>query len=242
MKAMLFAAGLGTRLQNETAHKPKALVEVAGKPLIFHAIARLKETGITEVVVNVHHFADQLIEYIRTHDFGISVHISDERELLLETGGGLKKAAPFFGGVEPILIYNVDILSSINLSQLVAFHSKSGALATLAVRKRETQRYFKFDAEKQLVGWINKKTGETKISRQAGFELAEEMAFSGIHVVQPEIFGLMPEKEKFSIADFYLDIAKTHKIKGFYDTSDLWMDVGKPEQLKEARKIFSLFF
>lgn len=235
---MVFAAGLGTRLQNETAGKPKALVEVAGKPLLYHAIGKLKKAGVKEVVVNVHHFAGKVIDYINSTDFGIKIHISDERELLLETGGGLKKAAPIFTGDEPVLIYNVDILSNIDLSLLIANHLKTGALATLAVRKRETQRYFKFDAEKQLVGWINKKTGETKISRPEVFDMAEEMAFSGIHVVQPEIFGLMPEFERFSIADFYLDVAKTHTIKGFYDTSDLWIDVGKPEQLEEARRIF----
>lgn len=235
---MVFAAGLGTRLQNETADKPKALVDIAGKPLLFHAIVKLKEAGISEVVVNVHHFAEKVIDYIKATDFGVIINISDERELLLETGGGLKKAAPFFTGDEPVLIYNVDILSNIDLSLLVADHLKSGALATLAVRKRETQRYFKFDAEKQLVGWINKKTGETKISRPEFFDTAEEMAFSGIHIVQPEIFGLMPDIERFSITDFYLEIAKTHTIKGFYDTSDLWIDVGKPEQLEEARRIF----
>lgn len=235
---MVFAAGLGTRLQNETADKPKALVEVAGKPLLYHAIGKLKKVGVNEVVVNVHHFAGKVIDYINSTDFGIKIHISDERELLLETGGGLKKAAPFFTGDEPVLIYNVDILSNIDLSLLIANHLKTGALATLAVRKRETQRYFKFDAEKQLVGWINKKNGETKISRPEVFGVAEEMAFSGIHIVQPEIFGLMPDIECFSITDFYLDIAKTHTIKGFYDTSDLWIDVGKPEQLEEARKIF----
>ena len=238
MKAMIFAAGLGTRLQNETAAKPKALVDVGGKPLLYHAIGKLKNAGITEVVVNVHHFAGQVIEYIQSNDFGINVHISDERELLLETGGGLKNAAPFLGGNEPILIYNVDILCNIDLSQLVTEHLKSRSLATLAVRKRETQRYFKFNADKQLVGWINKKTGETKISRPDNFDLAEEMAFSGIHVVQPVIFNLMPENVRFSITDFYLETAVTQSIKGFYDTSDLWIDVGKPEQLEEARRIF----
>ena len=238
MKAMVFAAGLGTRLQNETVDKPKALVEVAGKSLLYHTIEKLKKSGVTEVIVNVHHFAGKVIAYIKATDFGIKINISDERELLLETGGGLKKAAPFFTGDEPVLIYNVDILSNIDLSLLVADHLKSGALATLAVRKRETQRYFKFDAEKQLVGWINKKTGETKISRPEVFDTAEEMAFSGIHIVQPEIFGLMPDIERFSIAGFYIDVAKTHTIKGFYDTSDLWIDVGKPEQLEEARRIF----
>lgn len=237
MKAMIFAAGLGTRLKEETSLKPKALVEVGGKTLLFHAIEKLKKSGITEIVVNVHHFADQVIQYVNSSDFGIRIHISDERDLLLDTGGGLKKAAPFFEGTEPILIYNVDILSNIDLSLVNKQHLETGALATLTVRKRETQRYLKF-SNKQLTGWINKKTGETKISLPEVFENSEEMAFSGIHMVQPEIIKMMPETESFSIIDLYLELAKTQKIMAFYDDSDLWIDVGKPEELELARKIY----
>lgn len=233
---MIFAAGLGTRLQNETSVKPKALVEIGGKTLLQRAIEKLKVEGINEIVVNVHHFAELMISFLENHDFGIPVHISDETEKLLDTGGGLKKAAHFFTESEPILVYNVDIISNIEISGLVAEHLKTGALVTLVVRKRETQRYFKFDDEKRLVGWINRKTGETKVSNPEHFDNATEMAYSGIHIVNPEIFALMPEADRFSVTDFYLELAKTHKTMGFYDNSDLWMDVGKPEELEEARK------
>lgn len=238
MKAMIFAAGLGTRLNVETSDKPKALVDVGGKPLLQHAIEKLKAEGINEIVVNVHHFSELVISFLNNNNFGIPVHISDESEKLLDTGGGLKKATRFLSGSEPIVIYNVDIISNLNLQLLLKDHLKLGALVTLAVKNRETQRYFKFDTNKQLVGWINKKTKETKISRPENFEHATEMAYSGIHIIQPEILSLMPETNRFSITDFYLELAKTHSIKGFFDNSNLWMDVGKPEQLEEARKLF----
>ena len=192
---MIFAAGLGTRLLSETVAKPKALVDVGGKPLLQHAIEKIKAEGIDEIVVNVHHFSEQVISFIKENDFGIPVHISDETEKLLDTGGGLKKAFGFFTEEEPVLVYNVDIISNMDISQLVAEHRKSGALATLAVRKRETQRYFKFDIEKRLVGWINKKTGETKVSNPGHFEDATEMAYSGIHIFNPTTFSLMPDTE-----------------------------------------------
>jgi len=235
---MIFAAGLGTRLSNETSDKPKALVDVGGKPLLQRAIEKLKSEGITEIVVNVHHFSELVISFIKENDFGIPIHISDETEKLLDTGGGLKKAAHYFVGDEPILIYNVDILSNLNLQDLVKSHLQSKALVTVAVRIRETQRYYKFDSEMNLVGWINKKTGETKISIPEKYDNAIAMAYSGFHVIQPEIFSLMPETDRFSVTDFYLELAKTHLIKGFVDDSYLWMDVGKPEQLEEARRIF----
>ena len=235
---MIFAAGLGTRLNNETSDKPKALVEVGGLTLLQRAIEKLKNEGITEIVVNVHHFSELVISFLNNSDFGIKIQISDETEKLLDTGGGLKKAASFLTGDEPILIYNVDIISDLSLQLLLKEHLKSNSLVTLAVRNRETQRYFKFDKNKQLVGWINKKTGETKISRPENFETAVEMAYSGIHIIQSEIFSLMPETDRFSITDFYLELAKKHSLKGYFDDSDLWMDVGKPEQLEEARKLF----
>ena len=240
MKAMIFAAGVGSRLKEETTDKPKALVEIGGKPLLQIAIEKLKKEGIQEVVVNVHHFAEKIISFLKENDFGIPVHISDEKEKLLDTGGGLKKAAPFFNTTEPIIIYNVDILSSLNLKKLVEEHKESGALATLVVRKRNTKRYLKFDSDKNLVGWVNKKTGETKIARHEKFENAMEMAFSGIHIVQPEIFQKMPGEDRFSIIDLYLELAKSQVIKGYFDESDLWMDVGKPEELAIARKKFEV--
>ena len=235
---MIFAAGLGTRLSIETSVKPKALVDIGGRTLLQRAVEKLKAGGITEVVVNVHHFSELVISFLKMNDFGIPVHISDETEKLLDTGGGLKKAACLFTENEPILIYNVDILSNLNIRELLKNHLKSKALVTLAVRIRETQRYYKFDSEMNLVGWINKKTGETKISVSEKFENAIAMAYSGFHIIQPEIFSLMPETDRFSITDFYLELAKTHSIKGFFDDSDLWMDVGKPEQLEEARRLY----
>ncbi len=238
MKAMIFAAGLGTRLKPETANKPKALVEIGGKPLLQHAVEKLRNEGINEMVVNVHHFSEQVVSWLNEHDFGIPVHISDETNQLLDTGGGLKKAAPFLRGNEPVLVYNVDVLSDIKIADLITEHKNSGALATLVVRNRETSRYLKFDDQQRLLGWINKKTGEIKISRPANMELADEFAFSGIHVFQPEIFDYMPGEERFSIIDFYLKLAEEHLIKGYVDESEMWMDVGKPDMLEKARKMF----
>ncbi|WP_319589774.1 nucleotidyltransferase family protein [uncultured Draconibacterium sp.] len=238
MQAMIFAAGLGTRLKDETADKPKALVDVGGKPLLQRAIEKLSAEGVSKIVVNVHHFAPLVIDFIKSKNWGVPVLISDESDKLLETGGGLKFASHLFSPNEPILIYNVDILSSINLHDIFAQHTKTKAIATLVVRQRKTQRYFKFDSEHNLVGWINKKTGETKISRPENFQEAAEMAFSGIHIVDPEIFDFMPDEDRFSIVQVYLELAKTKNIKGYFDSSELWMDVGKPAQLEKARNIF----
>lgn len=236
---MIFAAGLGTRLLKETSDKPKALVRLGEKTLLQLAIEKLKSEGIDEIVVNVHHFAGQVIRFLAENNFGIPVHISNESEKLLDTGGGLKKAARFFEGNSPVLIYNVDILSNLNVELLAAEHLKSGALATLVVRNRNTQRYLKFNKDKRLTGWLNRKTGETKISIPADFDESVEMAFSGIHIVQPRLFKLMPADERFSIVNLYLELAKNNLIKGYFDDSDLWMDVGKPEQLTEARKLLT---
>ncbi|MFW5832194.1 MAG: nucleotidyltransferase family protein [Prolixibacteraceae bacterium] len=238
MKAMIFAAGLGTRLQEATQNKPKALVDIGGKTLLQRAIEKLKNEGISEVVVNVHHYPVLMKEFIENNYFGIPVKISDETNDLLETGGGLKKAAPLLKGKEPVILYNVDVLTNLRLSEVVQQHKNSNALVTLVVRDRKTQRYFKFDRNKRLVGWINKKTGERKISIPENFEQAERMAFSGIHVLQPEAFKLFPDEKRFSLTDWYLNLAKNHLIKGFYDDSEFWMDVGKPNELAEARKMF----
>ena len=238
MKAMIFAAGLGTRLLEETSDKPKALVKIGGETLLQRAIKKLKNEGVTEIVVNVHHFAKLVIQFLSENNFGIPVHISNESGKLLDTGGGLKKAAHFFDDNSPIIIYNVDVLSNLNIELLATEHLKSGALATLVVRNRTTQRYLKFNKEKRLTGWLNKKTGETKISIPEYFDDSVEMAFSGIHIIQPGLLRLLPNEEQFSITNFYLELAKTHLIKGYFDDSDLWMDVGKPEQLAKARKLF----
>ena len=237
MKAMIFAAGLGTRLQSITSNKPKALVEVAGVPLLEHAILYLKSFGVTEIVINVHHFADQIIKFLQQrNNFGITIHISDESNLLLDTGGGLKKAKHYLQGDEPIVLVNVDIISNLDLNKVLDYHFQEKALATLVVRKRETQRYLVFDTYLNLCGWKNVQTGEVKQSNKR--DTANEMyAFSGIHIIQPELLKLITEEGKFSMIDLYLRLAINHHIKAFIDTSDLWFDLGKPEQLTEAETI-----
>jgi len=243
VKALIFAAGLGTRLKEHTSDRPKALVVLAGKPLLQHAIEKLMSHQITDITINVHHFADQVISFLENHPFdGVKIHVSDEREELLDTGGGLKKAEPFLAGNEPILIYNVDVISNLDINMLENYHLASGSLATLVVRQRETSRYLMFDRNLQLAGWKNQSNGDTKISRADSFEDAAPFAFSGIQIVQPEIFKLITEKGKFPIIDLYLRLAKTAKICAFADTSTVWMDLGKPDQLKMAKQSFSKNF
>lgn len=239
MKALLFAAGLGTRLKEHTQSKPKALVSLAGKPLLQYAIEHLMHHGISDITINVFHFAEQVISFVEENNsFGINIHISDERDQLLDTGGGLKKAGVFLKGNEPILIYNMDVISNLDLNVLLKYHLEQGALATLAVRSRETSRYLMFDQNLQLAGWKNFSTGETRISRDESFDTAQPLAFSGIQIIQPELLELITEEGKFPIIDLYLRLAKTHCIKAFIDQSDLWMDLGKPEQLQAAENLF----
>lgn len=239
MKALLFAAGLGTRLKAHTLDKPKALVKLAGKPLLQHAIEHLKKQGITDITINVFHFADQVISFVEENNsFGIGIHISNERGQLLDTGGGLKKAGAFLKGDEPILIYNVDVISNLDLNVLLKYHQEQKALATLVVRSRETSRYLMFDKNLQLAGWKNFSNGETRISRPESFADAHPLAFSGIHLIQPELLEMITEEGKFPIMDLYLRLAKDQSIKAFIDQSDLWMDLGKPEELLAAERFF----
>jgi NDP-sugar pyrophosphorylase family protein len=239
VKALLFAAGLGTRLKEHTENKPKALVRIAGKPLVQHAIEHLKNAGITDITINVFHFADQVISFLEENKFfGIQIHISDERPELLDTGGGLKKAGHFLKGSEPILIYNVDVISNLDLNSLLKYHQENKALATLVTRQRETSRYLTFDQNRVLAGWKNFSNGETIISRPESFSDSQPFAFSGIHMIQPELLDLIIEEGKFPIMDLYLRLAQNHPIKAFVDHSEIWMDLGKPEQLEVAEKYF----
>ena len=239
MKALLFAAGLGTRLKEHTQDKPKAMVYLAGKPLIQHAIEHLKKYGITDITINVFHFAEQVISFIEENNyFGIKIHISDERDQLLDTGGGLKTAGACLRGNEPILIYNVDVISNLDLNTLMKYHQEQNALTTLVVRSRETSRYLMFNQNLQLAGWKNFSNGETIVSRPELFADAQPLAFSGIHIIQPELLNLITEEGKFPIMDLYLRLAKEYSIKAFIDQSDLWMDLGKPDQLLAAEKLF----
>jgi NDP-sugar pyrophosphorylase family protein len=239
LKALLFAAGLGTRLKEHTQNKPKALVCLAGKPLLQHAIEHLKHFGISDLTINVFHFAEQVIFFVEENNsFGINIHISDERDQLLDTGGGLKKAGAFLKGNEPILIYNVDVISNLDLNLLLKYHQEQKSLATLVVRPRETSRYLMFDQNLQLAGWKNFSSGEARISRPETFADARPLAFSGIHIIQPELLDLISEEGKFPIMDLYLRLAKTQPIKAFVDTSGIWMDLGKPDQLQAAEMFF----
>ena len=236
MKAMIFAAGLGTRLKPLTDHMPKALVPVAGKPMLEHVIQKLIAAGCDEIVINVHHFADQIIDFVKTNNnFGITIHISDETDMLLDTGGGIKKASSFFN--EPFLIHNVDILSNVDLKSLYEYHLTSGNDATLLVSPRKTVRYLLFDEGNQLCGWVNKDTLQTK---PEGFvyqpEVQKEYAFSGIHIVSPSLFNYMGENwiGKFPIMDFYLQTCQEAKLGGYAKEDLQLIDIGKPETLAVA--------
>ena len=240
---MIFAAGLGTRLRPLTDHTPKALVSVAGKPMLERVILRLKEAGFNDITVNIHHFGEQIIEFLRANnDFGITIHLSDERDMLLDTGGGIKKARPFLDGNEPFLVHNADILSDINLAELYRHHWESNAEATLLVSQRQTSRYLLLDDANRLHGWINKSTGEVK---PAGFDYREtkyrELAFGGIHIISPSLFHLMDDGQwdgKFSIIPFYLSACTKVHIQGYPLQGFRWFDIGKPETLAQAEEYY----
>ena len=238
MKAMIFAAGLGTRLKPLTDTLPKALVPIAGKPLLEHVILKLKSAGFDEIIVNVHHFPDLIIEFLKSNNnFGIRIEVSDEREMLLDTGGGVKKAAWFFDDGKPFLVHNVDILSNLDLGALYQSHLASDAVATLVVSKRDTFRYLLFKEQLTLKGWINEKTGETKPTRFESIESFQKFAFSGIQVLSPQVFERMISfDENFPIMDFYLSIAATNSIKGYVPMDYKMLDVGKIDIIDEAEK------
>ncbi len=236
MKAMIFAAGLGTRLKPLTDHMPKALVPVAGKPMLEHVIDKLKAAGFDEIVINVHHFAQQIIDFVKAKDnFGIQIWISDETEELLDTGGGIKKAAHFFD--EPFLVHNADILSNVDLKALYEHHIASGNDATLLVSPRKTVRYLLFNEGNRLCGWVNKDTLQTK---PEGFvyqpEIQKEYAFGGIHIISPTLFNYMGDEwtGKFSIMDFYLKTCGIAKLGGYAKEDLQLIDIGKPDTLAKA--------
>ena len=240
-QAMIFTAGLGTRLKPLTDTMPKALVRVGGQPLLWHVVQKLKAAGYERIIINVHHFAEQIVDYLKANDnFGLDIRISDETSGLLETGGGIKKARPLFDPESPILIHNVDILSNVELTgtgPMSSGQNSGGPVpvssfdALLLVSNRKTKRYLQFDNEMRLVGWKNIETGEVK--GREGLPLA----FSGIHVISPSMFPLMDEwPDRFPIMDFYLKTCSEHLIVGC-DKKDLrLLDVGKLDSLQEAEK------
>jgi len=240
MKAMIFGAGLGTRLRPITNDIPKALAPVHGTPMIEIIIRRLINHGFRDIIVNVHHFADKVVDFLDSMNrFGVNIQISDETDQLLDTGGGLKKASWFFDDGQPFLVHNVDTLTDIDLVDFVKYHKKNRAMATLLVRHRPGSRFFLFDHHKRLCGWENVITGEKIIPVKAAAAL-EQIAFSCLHVVNPEIFKLMNTDKAFSIIETYLSIASDHKITGYVDDESYWIDIGTPEKLKRAENEIDL--
>lgn len=233
-QAMIFAAGLGTRLKPLTDTMPKALVRVGGEPLLWHVVQKLKAAGYERIVVNVHHFAQQIVDYLKANDnFGLDIRISDESDQLLETGGGIKKALPLFDPQEPILIHNVDILSNLDLTQLPM------DTPLLVVSQRQTKRYLLFDDDMRLQGWTNIETGEVKgnISSLSPLSPLKKLAFSGIHIFHPSLSPLLAEwPDRFPIMDFYLKACGSHLIRGYEASGLRLLDVGKLDTLEEADK------
>lgn len=228
MEGFILAAGLGTRLRPLTDDRPKALVEINGVTLLERVIHRLEGAGIRHIVVNVHHFADKVVDFIGSKDWQAKVDISDERDLLLDTGGGLKQAALLFSGRENVLVHNVDILSDIDLRELDASHRSQGNLATLCVSQRETKRLLEFNEGGLLIG-------RTDTSRPSPHTY--HLAFSGISVVSPELFALLPEADHpYPVIDEYIRLsADGRRIGSYRHSPEHWLDVGKPETLKKAQ-------
>ena len=244
MKAMIFAAGLGTRLRPLTNDRPKALVEIGGKPMLERVITKLAGAGFDDITINIHHFGEKIIEFLeKNNNFRLNIHISDERDMLLDTGGGILKARQFLDGDEPFLVHNADILTNIDLNAMYQSHLNSGAMATLLVKDRLTSRYFVFDDDYRLQGWINKSTGETRPTAFKHREGMRELAFGGIHVISPSIFEPLERhsqgEAKFSITPFYVDECHTHIINGYVQQRPYtWLDVGKPETMAQAEEMF----
>ena len=238
MKAMVLAAGLGTRLRPLTNDRPKALVEVAGHTLLGITLRRLASFGIRDVIVNVHHFGDMVVEYLRKNeDFGLRIEISREDDVLLDTGGGLKKAAWFFlqgAANEPFVLHNVDVISTVDLGRMLQFHREQKALATLAVQQRKTSRYLLFDEQARLSG---RQTGAIQVEMVRPAEQTIALAFSGIHIISPELLNMISEQGVFSIVTTYLRLAaEGHRILAFRTDEYYWQDLGKPENISQAEE------
>ena len=251
MKAMIFAAGLGTRLKPLTDTVPKALVPVCGQPLLYHVLTKLAAAGYDDIIVNVHHFPDQIIDYLCIHDFGVKITISDERDFLRETGGGIKHVRPLLrneeipgqagnDGTEPFLVHNVDIISNLDLKWLREQH-RPEAVATVVVSERETQRYLLFDEEGRMKGWTNVKTGEVRSPYgDIDPDRYRKLAFAGIHLMSPAIFDAFDRLgfgDRFSIMDFYIRACAAYPIYAAVPSGFQMVDVGKKETLSEAERV-----
>ncbi|MCX6209328.1 MAG: nucleotidyltransferase family protein [Bacteroidetes bacterium] len=237
--AMLFAAGLGTRLKPFTDNHPKALAIVNNKTLLQRNIEYLQKFGIQNIVVNVHHFSNQIIDIINEHKgWGANVLISDETDEVLETGGGLKKAIPLFNNEENIVVMNVDILTNLDLGKMYQYHLENNAAATLAVTKRETSRYLIFSKENKLVGWMNSTTNEIKGITFFDKDLHRKFAFSGVHIINKKLLQQITQTGKFSMIDVYLNLMAENEVIGFEHSADLLLDVGTQKNIEFAEKIF----
>jgi NDP-sugar pyrophosphorylase family protein len=238
MKAMILAAGLGTRLRPLTETIPKALIEVNSRPILEIIILRLKKYGFKDIIINVHHHYQQILEFLISHDnFGINIQISDENERILDTGGGIKKASWFLDGSEPFLVHNVDVISDIDLKEIYDYHYRRKPLVTLAVKDKDSARSLLFDKSNRLCGWENRDTGESKIIGNLDEKEMTRIGFCGIHVIDPLIFKYMGEKEKFSIITTYMNAAADQIILGYPVEENLWIDIGSFKQLEHAQSI-----
>lgn len=234
---MIFAAGHGKRLQSFTQLTPKALVEVNAIPMIELLIRHFHREGIRDIIINTHHFSDQIISFIKKNNgFDCKICFSDETQMLLDTGGGLRKASWFFDNNQPFLVHNVDVLSDIDFNLMLSHHNKENAIATLAVSQRKSSRYLLFDKNMRLCGWENANTGDVRQVIETNEDLSR-YAFAGVHIISPEIFTYIKLEGKFSIIDVYLELAGSNKIVGFAHNPDKWVDMGKPENISAAEKL-----
>ncbi len=235
-KAMIFAAGLGSRLSPLTDDRPKALIMLQGKTLLQRAVEKLAAAGVKLLVINVHHFSSLMYQAIEQLKYpGLQIAVSDESGQLLETGGGLVKAAGLLAGEEPFFLYNVDVISGIDLNSMYAYHQQNGALATLAVSRRTSTRYFLWE-QKRLCGWQNEVSGDKVICFPVS-STPQKLAFSGIHVVSPQVLELITEKGRFSINKLYLRLAAKFPVMAYEHDATFWADVGTPEKLSKAEKM-----
>lgn len=243
MKALIFAAGIGSRLKPWTDAHPKALVDVGGMPMLGRVIGNIISAGISDIIVNVHHFAGQIIEYLDNTDFNARITISDESDLLLDTGGGLRKVLPLLGN-EPVLIHNADILTTFDLKKIIYRQARSGADATLLTQERDSSRRLVFGTDGRMHGWTNMNTGDVKpagLAITAGMKLE---SFDGIHIIDPALYDPLKEYREagkpFSIIDFYIAMCSNRNIMSMsLPDNDMWFDVGKPATLEQARNFYS---
>lgn len=235
MKAMILAAGLGTRLKPLTDHKPKALVEIAGKPMLEWVILKLIKTGIKEIIINVHHYPEQVLSFLEEKkNFGIDIAISDESDALLDSGGAILKASSFLNNDEAFLVHNVDVVTDLDISALAKYHAQKQALATLAVRQRQSSRYLLFDSTMRLKAWQNTSTGQHIGLKQTPEMPLKPLAFSGVYLISPKISPLITETACFPVIEMFLRLAPEYLIQGYCHDEGWWFDLGKEANMKEA--------